>query len=470
MRRLTRMCLWTAVIGGLIGCASEKQPRDTPKTAPKIPPRPATKVTRGVRCEIPAATLAKIKAASVLLEVSAAQRGAWVQMLLDKCKGWPAGIERSLKMAAPGRPEDKLRLPSPNHAQRKEVERLQNKMCPGLVKRLIAATRKDYAAPAWSVWEHCKFATWKVVSKREWANGTWENAYALLLYRLLADGGQPHGVARTLARLFAQRTRVNEKEGEMMRVRSSSRTVFVPGVQLLVSASTLLADKQSVANVKNGRVDANTKRDGPDGYFIDPLFKALKARLKGTKSIAPPLRVVVHRGNPYRLVAEVLYSAVQAGHSSFQLVVNSNVATDAAVVVGVTVGGKAAKPIQAVTIRMTPKAYELRHANGKLASTHPAQPLKAAAARAALAKAMHARSVKSKTSGETRGVVHLQVANTIPYSDVILLLDSLRVHPGMAAKGGCPLVYNTDTGSWTPAPGARSRCMCYRPRLRLVNP
>ena len=178
--------------------------------------------------------------------------GAWVQLMLDKCTGWPVAIEISLRYYSPISAGAKLRLPSVTKAQNKEVDRLQDKMCPGLVKRLIAATKKGSVGQRSAAWEHCKFASWKVISKREWTNGLWSNAFALTVYRLLVDGGQPHGVARTLARLVMQRTRLNEKEGEMLRVRSDSRTVFVRGTEVVVSASNLLVDNKSVANVKNG--------------------------------------------------------------------------------------------------------------------------------------------------------------------------------------------------------------------------
>jgi hypothetical protein len=118
---------------------------------------------------------------------------------------------------------------------------------------------------------------------------------------------------------------VNQKEGEMLLPHSVSTTNMADSVDITVSASSILVRNTAVVNVKNGRVDANSKRDGPDGFFIDPLFKKLKdeakklkaAEKQGGAKFAGLAFLAVHKGTPYRLLAEVLYTANQAEFKTY---------------------------------------------------------------------------------------------------------------------------------------------------------
>lgn len=118
---------------------------------------------------------------------------------------------------------------------------------------------------------------------------------------------------------------INQKEGEMLLPKSVSMTNMAYAVDIVLSASTILVRNNAVVNVKNGKVDANSKRDGPDGFFIDPLFKKLKDEAKKLKAAekqgGQPFKgdaiLAVHKGTPYRLLAEVLYTANQAEFKTY---------------------------------------------------------------------------------------------------------------------------------------------------------
>jgi len=118
---------------------------------------------------------------------------------------------------------------------------------------------------------------------------------------------------------------IAQKEGEMLLPKSMSMSDMADAVDLQVSASTILVRNQAVVNVKNGRVDANSKRDGPDGFFIDPLFKKLKEEAKklkaaekqGGRKFAGEAIIACHKGTPYRLLAEVLYTSNQAEFKTY---------------------------------------------------------------------------------------------------------------------------------------------------------
>jgi len=118
---------------------------------------------------------------------------------------------------------------------------------------------------------------------------------------------------------------ITQKEGEMILPKSVSTTNMADAVDIQVTASTILVRNKAVVNVKNGRVDANAKRDGPDGFFIDPLFKALKEQAKrlksteksGGKKFTGDAIIAAHNAAPYRLLAEVLYTANQAEFKTY---------------------------------------------------------------------------------------------------------------------------------------------------------
>lgn len=118
---------------------------------------------------------------------------------------------------------------------------------------------------------------------------------------------------------------IPQKEGEMILAKSVSMSDMSDAVDIQVSASTILVRNNAVVNVKNGRVDANSKRDGPDGFFIDPLFKKLKEEAKklkaaekqGGRKFNGDAIIACHRGIPYRLLAEVLYTSNQAEFKTY---------------------------------------------------------------------------------------------------------------------------------------------------------
>ena len=476
-----------------------------------------TKGSAGVRCRLGDNTRAQLRAASARVEVSERERTAWAKLLLNQCTGWPKSMSFYLKLMLGASPEDRRSMVSPTKADEQALDRVMNHVCPGLAKRFYAAAERGPRGPSPRLWEHCGLGTLGVMTKREYGGNWLDNLHAFLVYRLLRDGGLAHRETKTLARLLMTRGRwMRQKEGEMMLVRSPARTEFVRAVQVDVSASVILVDNSPVANVKNGRVDANTKRDGPDGYFIDPLYKKLRERVQidrvAAKSAGHPFAnhplVLVHKGTPFRLLAEVFYTARQAGFDQFQLGVHSNVATDTVTLLGSVLSpapprkrayppfsptlmpsrSRSSRPATLPTglsrpstsptpattsapaqfrIRMTPLVYELQSGTGQVLASFPARHRQAAQARVALAKALYARAVKLKSSRLGRGVIHLLVGDTLRYSDVIHLLHAIGQKPGPAGAGGCRLLFDARRGAWSVEPAFKTRCLFPFPKLLL---
>jgi len=98
-------------------------------------------------------------------------------------------------------------------------------------------------------------------------------------------------------------------------------------VMVTVSKSAIVVDNQPVLVIKDGKVEASQKRGGEDGYFIIPLNKVLvdaAEKKRRLASVNPTVKfegictLVMDKDTPYRLVAEVMYTAGQAEFSKFK--------------------------------------------------------------------------------------------------------------------------------------------------------
>ena len=87
------------------------------------------------------------------------------------------------------------------------------------------------------------------------------------------------------------------------------------GLAIDILAEGILLQGRKVAPLGKGAVPAALKRGGPLSFFIRPLYRALRI-IGGSnrgKARSPLLRVRARAKTPYRLVAEVLYTAGVAG-------------------------------------------------------------------------------------------------------------------------------------------------------------
>ncbi len=113
---------------------------------------------------------------------------------------------------------------------------------------------------------------------------------------------------------------ITQRRGELMLPKSMSTANMADMVDIHVGATSILVHGKPVCSVKNGKVEESVKRDGADGFFITPLYKALKEKAKELKTKAKSSGfkfegnafIAAHKAIPYRLLSEVLYTANQA--------------------------------------------------------------------------------------------------------------------------------------------------------------
>jgi biopolymer transport protein ExbD len=120
--------------------------------------------------------------------------------------------------------------------------------------------------------------------------------------------------------------------GEELRLPGSSTQIAAhQAIALTLTTKALLVEDEQVAAIQGGAVDASLKRDGPNGYFITPLhdrlsrhatrLKLIQARSGNKQPFNGEMTVLCDGQTPYRLLAEVLYTAGQAEFSRYRLVV-----------------------------------------------------------------------------------------------------------------------------------------------------
>ena len=122
---------------------------------------------------------------------------------------------------------------------------------------------------------------------------------------------------------------ITQKKDEMMLPKSNSTSNMADYIDIHVGNSSILVRGKPVVSVKNGKVDENVKRDGADGFFITPLYRKLKAESKKLKTAGKTTGiafkgealVAAHKGIPYRLLSEVLYTANQAEFKTYTFAV-----------------------------------------------------------------------------------------------------------------------------------------------------
>ena len=111
---------------------------------------------------------------------------------------------------------------------------------------------------------------------------------------------------------------------------SSARLKPEEAVPVAVTTRQILVNDAPVAEVVDGKVDVSAKRDGEQGFFIEPLFEALNKEADKQKRIAKHntaqefkglALVIAHQDTNYRLLNEVLYTAGQAQFSQFKFAV-----------------------------------------------------------------------------------------------------------------------------------------------------
>jgi len=98
-------------------------------------------------------------------------------------------------------------------------------------------------------------------------------------------------------------------------------------VAVTVSQSAILVDNKPILQIKDGKVEADQKRGGEDAYFIILLNKELVDAAEKQRRLAAfnpsvkfegLLTVVMDEDIPYRLLAEIMYTAGQAEFSKFK--------------------------------------------------------------------------------------------------------------------------------------------------------
>ncbi|HEY0710459.1 MAG TPA: biopolymer transporter ExbD [Polyangia bacterium] len=110
---------------------------------------------------------------------------------------------------------------------------------------------------------------------------------------------------------------------------SKTQLAVKEAVPVMITKRMIMVEGVAAAPVNNGRVDANLKPDGDNGYAIQPIIDILTKIQNRERRVAElsggnfesELQVIADKSTPYRLLTEVLYSCGQAGYSNYRLIV-----------------------------------------------------------------------------------------------------------------------------------------------------
>ena len=99
-------------------------------------------------------------------------------------------------------------------------------------------------------------------------------------------------------------------------------------MQITITRKSIIVGDKTVVAVKDGKVDKSQKK-GENSFYIQPLFDQLTEEVSRPRQMAAlrklefdgVVTVVADRTIPYRLVAEVMYTAGQAQLSKFKFAV-----------------------------------------------------------------------------------------------------------------------------------------------------
>lgn len=112
---------------------------------------------------------------------------------------------------------------------------------------------------------------------------------------------------------------------------SSTKMAPQEALQVAISDRVLLVEDRKVANVRNGRVTVDAKKDrNPASMYIVPLYDALKKASDKQKMFEKYnkrmqfkglLTIIADKRIPFRLLTEVLYTAGQAEFGAYKFAV-----------------------------------------------------------------------------------------------------------------------------------------------------
>jgi biopolymer transport protein ExbD len=111
---------------------------------------------------------------------------------------------------------------------------------------------------------------------------------------------------------------------------SSTKLPPIDAITITITRKAVLIDNKPIVEVRQGSVDPSAKREGANGYLIDPIWVRLQKQADFQKTLVRQGKLKEFKGQaivvadkqvPFRLLSEVIYSAGQAEFHSFKFLV-----------------------------------------------------------------------------------------------------------------------------------------------------
>lgn len=464
---------WTAVavlllLMGMMGCKSCRK-----DAFPKV------------TCKLPAAMLTELSATQSVFDLDPEKKVRWMKAIRSGCKPWPRYAQKAMDVTIPSDPGQPILLSAPPLWALAEYKRAEKQLCPGFekVRGPPPLGRKRRSQMIRQYWARCGLAKLGLMNRDEFENNGALAFSAMAMHRMLVKGGLGSGVARKMVRLFLldepHLRRV--KAARVQLPKSRSTAIMADAVEIVINEKGVRCRGNTMASVKGWKVDPNSKRDGPDGFFIDPLFKKLKEEARKLKAANKKsgwpfwghILLTVDGRARYRLLAEVLYTASQAEFKRVQLLVQGADGKPSVVVIHETRLSRIRatdeqKPrFEPPELWVSDTEYVVQFgaggavtrfskANGKTTALHK------------LATFLRARLAKRKSvklPDQVWGQILLNTHPQTPFAELVGVLDAIRERKD--GPPGCHLRHDKKQGRWLVPSRARKACLYPKPILKL---
>lgn len=452
----------------------------------------------GVRCAIDARTIDEMARHDDLSTVSPEKRSLYFGLLLRQCKGWPSlvakkvnHIVRSIELM--GKQPTGPAPPKLTDADRADIDRRLNRLCPGYDKVAgKVGSKKSQSAARYNVlWKHCGLRRQGVLTRWEFVAHRPDSRLLVIMYNELVRGGMNRKAARLLVRLWMYGEHGdNLIDYKIALPVSRSNTRMTAAVDLVVSRTSILLRDRKVIGVTRGRVNDNAKRDGPDGFFIEPLFRKLRdeakklraAEKQGGMAFRGDLVLAVDRRTPYRLLAEVFYTATQAGFKRYQILVSHPDEKYRVIVVQAPRVHRVGQPRPSyhISVSILSSALVAKRPSAATKLRFAFAPGRVDDAVRRLSLALWKNRARAKVSGAARdwGKAFIVPEPMTLLQDVVYLLDGLRVVPREAkdppppkglSQPGCAFDFDRKQNEWKLPPNGAAGCLYPLPTLGLAS-
>jgi hypothetical protein len=302
------------------------------------------------QCTFPRDGMELLNAAKDETSLTVEERYILMSYVVANCRGWPDFMKpviEALKEGPHGFAQSICKNKDVVFSAKnmRSARRYLDSICPGYSKRFPSAeftpvgqksVGRKYREAAEKIYRYCGYSKLGLLTEREFTSPV--GAWVVLMYTVLKRGGMKPRHARLLARLWMP---IHPESAASLPGSSSETQLLEDGFTVTLSHNLILVEQKAIIQLSEYLANPEQfRRDGPNGFIITELYDGLRDLARGgahrkmptmedtvEESIGDTTNNKVNGGLilemdedlSYRLLAEVDFTARQAGWDSIQL-------------------------------------------------------------------------------------------------------------------------------------------------------